>query len=100
VSHFYVGSPDLGRPRRDRFVIFIEAAVHMHERLARLAGGLLGLRSPRESRAPASRGPSPPPQLAVGVHRVRMAHGFEHREICDRVAVREAVCERIPAVGG
>jgi hypothetical protein len=33
VTHFYDGSPGLGRPGRDRFVIFIEAGVHMHERL-------------------------------------------------------------------
>jgi len=32
VTHFYDGSAGLGRVRRDRFVIFIDAAVHMSER--------------------------------------------------------------------
>src|ERR1022692_458666 len=37
VTHFYDGSVALGRPGRDRFVIFIEPAVHMSDRAAWLA---------------------------------------------------------------
>jgi len=62
-THFYDGSSARGRPVRDRFVIFIEPAVHMSDRPERRRWP--GLPDPRDQQRPAPASPWPSPPCAA-----------------------------------
>ena len=102
---FYGGSAGRESPGRDGFVISIDPPLsHSWAARSRAWPAPGPRRAGRGQRAEGEYRPAAllgqPAQRPVRVHRVRVAHRLQHRQVGDRVAVGVAVGQPVPAFRG